>query len=117
MAVKRVTHGWMPGGPCGSIAVMPSKQRKSVAEAARPVASAVEPKPAPTAEPAARWILLIHSLPPKPNYLRVKVGRRLQKLGAIAVKNSVYALPRSDGTREDLQWVAQEIVADGGDAS
>ena len=68
-------------------------------------------------EVPARWILLIHSIPPRPNYLRVKIGRRLQKLGAIAVKNSVYALPRSDGAREDLQWVAQEITADGGEAS
>jgi hypothetical protein len=65
----------------------------------------------------SRWILLIHSIPPRPDYLRVKVRRRLQKLGAVAVKNSVYVLPRSDGAREDFQWVAQEIVADGGEAS
>src|SRR3954447_11889961 len=76
--------------------------------------------PAPsstTADGPTRWILLIHSIPPRPNYLRVKVGRRLQKLGAIAVKNSVYALPRSEGAREDLEWVAHEITADGGEAS
>lgn len=57
-----------------------------------------------TAEAAAaqppRWILLIHSIPPRPNYLRVKIGRRLQKLGAVAVKNSVYAMPRTEGARE-----------------
>jgi hypothetical protein len=47
----------------------------------------------------------------------VKIGRRLQKLGAIAVKNSVYALPKSEGAREDLEWVAHEITADGGEAS
>jgi hypothetical protein len=47
----------------------------------------------------------------------VRVGRSLQKLGAVAVKNSVYVLPRSEGAREDLQWVAQEVVADGGEAS
>jgi hypothetical protein len=47
----------------------------------------------------------------------VKIGRRLQKLGAIAVKNSVYALPRSEGAREDLEWVAREIAAEGGEAS
>ncbi len=64
-----------------------------------------------------RWILLIHSIPPRPNYLRVKIGRRLQKLGAVAVKNSVYALPRSEGAREDLQWIVHEISADGGEAS
>src|SRR5437764_9684687 len=66
---------------------------------------------------AARWILLIHSIPPRPNYLRVKIGRRLQKLGAVAVKNSVYALPRSEGSREDLEWIAHEISSDGGEAS
>ncbi len=66
---------------------------------------------------AARWILLIHSIPPRPNYLRVKIGRRLQKLGAVAVKNSVYAMPRSEGAREDLEWIAHEISSDGGEAS
>jgi hypothetical protein len=64
-----------------------------------------------------RWILLIHSIPPRPSYLRVKIGRRLQKLGAVAVKNSVYALPRTDGAREDLEWIVREIAADGGEAS
>jgi hypothetical protein len=68
-------------------------------------------------EAGPRWILLIHAIPPRPNYLRVKIGRRLQKLGAVAIKNSVYVLPRTGGAREDLQWVAQEIVADGGEAS
>jgi hypothetical protein len=66
---------------------------------------------------APRWILLIHSIAPRPHYLRVKIGRRLQKLGAVAIKNSVYALPRSDAAREDLEWVAHEITADGGEAS
>jgi hypothetical protein len=79
-----------------------------------------EPPSKPAARPAegaARWILLIHSIPPQPNYLRVKIARRLQKLGAFAVKNSVYALPRSEGAREDFEWIAHEISADGGEAS
>ena len=64
-----------------------------------------------------RWMLLIHQIPPTPAYLRVKVGRRLQGLGAVAVKNSVYVLPRSEQALEDFQWVRREIVAGGGDAS
>lgn len=64
-----------------------------------------------------RWLLLIHQIPPKPAYLRVKVGRRLQGLGAVAIKNSVYALPRSEQALEDLQWVRKEIVAGGGEAT
>lgn len=35
------------------------------------------------------WILLIHQLPPKPTNLRVRIWRKLQKLGAVAIKNSV----------------------------
>lgn len=64
-----------------------------------------------------RWLLLIHQIPPKPNYLRVKIWRRLQRLGAVAIKNSVYALPKNDQTQEDLQWVLREIVEGGGDGT
>ena len=63
------------------------------------------------------WLLLIHQIPPKPNYFRVKIWRRLQKLGAVAIKNSVYALPSTDQAVEDLNWVLREIVEGGGDAS
>ncbi len=65
----------------------------------------------------ARWLLLIHQIPPKPAYLRVKIGRHLQRIGAVAIKNSVYALPRNDETQEDFQWVLREVVKGGGDAS
>jgi hypothetical protein len=68
----------------------------------------------PSAE--GRWLLLIHQIPPKPDYLRVKIGRRLQHLGAMAIKNSVYALPRNDDTYEDFQWVAREITEGKGEA-
>jgi hypothetical protein len=64
-----------------------------------------------------RWLLLIHQIPPKPAYLRVKIWRRLQRLGAVPVKNSVYVLPKSDQTQEDFQWVLREVVESGGDAS
>ncbi len=66
---------------------------------------------------AAHWLLLIHQLPPKPDYFRVKIWRRLQGLGAVPVKNSVYVLPRSDHAVEDLRWVQREIEEGGGDAS
>ena len=57
----------------------------------------------------ARWLLLVHHLPPKPAYLRVKIWRRLQGLGAISVKNSVYVLPAGDQALEDFQWLLREI--------
>ncbi len=71
----------------------------------------------PTSPEGARWLLLIHQIPPKPSYFRVKIWRRLQRLGAVAIKNSVYVLPRSDQAQEDFEWVRAEISEGGGDAS
>ena len=65
---------------------------------------------------ASAWLLLIHQLPAKPAYARVKVWRRLQALGAVTVKGAVYALPANAETQEDFAWLAKEIVEDGGEA-
>jgi hypothetical protein len=64
----------------------------------------------------SRWLLLIHQIPPQPNYLRVKVRRRLQQLGAVSIKQTVYALPKSAQAQEDFEWLRGEIVAGGGEA-
>jgi hypothetical protein len=66
--------------------------------------------------PERRWLLFIHRLPPKPDYLRVKVRRRLRRLGAIPVKQTVYVLPQSDDAVEDFHWLRVEIEAEGGSA-
>jgi hypothetical protein len=63
------------------------------------------------------WLLLIHQLPPQPAYFRVKIWRRLQGMGAVAVKGAVYALPLGDQTQEDFRWLAQEIVTGGGEVA
>ena len=65
---------------------------------------------------SVRWLLLIHQLPAKPAYARVKVWRRLKGLGAVTVKNSVYALPANVETREDFAWLMREIAELGGEA-
>jgi hypothetical protein len=77
----------------------------------------VAPPPSASATPGGRWLLLIHQLPPKPDYFRVKIWRRLQRIGAVAIKNSVYVLPFTDQASEDFQWLRQEISAGGGEAS
>ena len=66
------------------------------------------------AEPAD-WLLLLHQLPAKPAYARVKLWRRLQSLGAVAVKNAVYALPAGAQAQEDFEWALKEITAAGGE--
>jgi hypothetical protein len=69
-----------------------------------------------TAERRSRWLLLVHVLPASPSNLRVRTWRRLQQLGAIAVKQSVYVLPDSAAAREDFEWLRTEIVSAGGEA-
>jgi hypothetical protein len=64
----------------------------------------------------ARWLLLVHQIPPKPDYFRVKVRRRLARLGAVALKSTVYVLPWSLESVESFQWLRREIVDEGGEA-
>jgi len=63
------------------------------------------------------WILLLLSLPPRPSSLRVRAWRRLRGLGAVALRNSAYLLPDSPDRYEQFQWLAQEILRDGGEAT
>jgi len=67
-------------------------------------------------QPDGRWLLLIHRIPPRPDYFRVKVRRRLARMGAVALKNSVYLLPSTEESREDFEWLVREIREDGGEA-
>ncbi len=68
-------------------------------------------------ENQTKWLLLIHQIPPKPDYFRVKIWRRLQKIGAVAIKQSVYVLPNNGQAYEDLHWIVKEITEGGGTAS
>jgi len=63
------------------------------------------------------WILLLLSLPPRPSSLRVRAWRRLRGLGAVALRSSAYLLPDSPDRYEQFQWLAQEILRDGGEAT
>jgi hypothetical protein len=64
-----------------------------------------------------RWLLFIHQLPSHPSNLRVTTWRRLQQIGAIPLKQAVYALPDTPDAREDFEWLKTEVKAAGGDAS
>ena len=63
------------------------------------------------------WLMLISEVPSKPDYLRVKLRRRVQRLGALGLKGAVYLLPAGPDSMEGFQWLRQEIVADGGEAT
>ena len=74
--------------------------------------------PSSTAPPRRnRWLLFLHQLPSHPSNLRVTTWRRLQQVGAIPLKQAVYALPDTPDAREDFEWLKTEVKAAGGDAS
>jgi len=66
---------------------------------------------------ASSWLLFIHQLPQKPDYLRVKVARQLRALGARPIKNSVYVLPHSDSATAALEKLIKDVAREGGEAA
>lgn len=66
--------------------------------------------------PHSEWIALLHQLPTKPPYLRVKIWRRLQAIGAVAIKNAVHVLPKAPEHEATFVELLNEIVANGGEA-
>jgi hypothetical protein len=72
---------------------------------------------AATVPAARRWLLFIHQLPSQPSNLRVSTWRRLQQIGAMPLKQAVYALPDTPEAREDFEWLKADVKGAGGDAS
>ncbi|HYQ42203.1 MAG TPA: chromate resistance protein ChrB domain-containing protein [Polyangiaceae bacterium] len=68
-------------------------------------------------EPKQRWVLFMPTLPSADTTARVKIWRQLQKVGAVALKNSVYLLPNRDECVEAFEWVSRELSELGGQAS
>ncbi|MDX1405703.1 MAG: chromate resistance protein [Woeseiaceae bacterium] len=62
-----------------------------------------------------QWLVLAYQFPKGPGSARVKVWRRLQSIGALAIKNSVYVLPLNDQSREDFAWLLTELKSGGAD--
>lgn len=67
--------------------------------------------------PSLKWLLLLLQLPTRPAAARIKTWRRLQQLGSVAIKNSVYVLPNTPQAREDFEWLRAEVLAAKGQAS
>jgi hypothetical protein len=63
-----------------------------------------------------RWALLTYRVARDPSAARVAVWRKLKRLGAVLVHDSIWVLPATPRTSEQLQWLATEIHELGGDA-
>jgi len=72
-------------------------------------------RPPPTS--GARWVLFMPSIPAKPASVRVKIWRRLQAIGAVGLRGSLYALPNREECVEVFEWLSRELRELGGQAS
>jgi hypothetical protein len=70
----------------------------------------------PTSTGSEPWLALLHQLPAKPPYQRVKIWRRLQAIGAVPLKNAVHVLPQREDTEAAFRDLLAEILSSGGDA-
>jgi hypothetical protein len=64
-----------------------------------------------------RWVFLAYRLPREPSTPRITLWRKLRRLGAVQVVDNLVALPMDARTREQLEWLADEVVEAGGEAS
>ncbi len=63
------------------------------------------------------WVLLFYRLPRVPSTPRSAVWRTLKRLGAAQLGDGLVALPNDPRTREALEWIAEDVLDHGGEAS
>jgi hypothetical protein len=63
------------------------------------------------------WVLLAYRLPREPSTPRIALWRKLKRLGAAQLLDGLVALPLDSRNREQLEWLADEVVDSGGEAT
>jgi len=64
-----------------------------------------------------RGVLLAYRLPREPSTPRIGVWRKLERLGVARLGDGLVCLPADARTREQIDWLAEEIVEAGGVAT
>lgn len=67
--------------------------------------------------PRLEWVLLAYRIPREPSTPRITVWRKLRRLGVAQVLDGLVALPADARTQEQLEWIADEILEAGGEAT
>jgi hypothetical protein len=62
-------------------------------------------------------VLLAYRLPRDPSTPRIALWRKLRRLGAVQLQDGLAALPLDARTREQLEWLADEVTDSGGEAA
>ena len=66
---------------------------------------------------ADEWVLLAYRVPREPSSPRITIWRKLKRLGVAQVGDGMVALPADPRTVEALEWVANDVIEAGGQAS
>src|SRR3989442_7631214 len=66
--------------------------------------------------PDSEWVLLAYRLPREPSTPRIALWRKLRQLGSVQVVDALVALPANPRTVEAFDWLADEVVEEGGEA-
>ena len=63
------------------------------------------------------WVLLAYRIPREPSTPRITVWRKLRRLGVAQIVDGLVTLPFDARTKEQLEWIGDEIVEAGGEAT
>lgn len=63
-----------------------------------------------------KWLVINYNVPTEPSRLRVATWRRLKKLGAVNIQQSMWVLPHNKDNYTALQTISQEIESNNGEA-
>jgi hypothetical protein len=63
------------------------------------------------------WVFLAYRLPREPSTPRISVWRKLKTLGVAQLLDGLAALPLTSRSREQLEWLADEVLEARGESS
>src|SRR3989440_9804060 len=64
-----------------------------------------------------KWVFLLYRLRRDPSTPRIALWRNLRRLGVVQLADGLVALPLDARTKEQLEWLADDVIEAGGEAS